>query len=98
MMYHPRDYTKQETLIAECLTEIGLRYGEQVDFYPYTVDFYLSELKWVVEADGPYGHFGKREKKRDAYLMNYDEVEYILHITATSKGAIKEMICQELNN
>ena len=52
MSFLPRDFTKQENIIAECLSDLGLRYTEQYDLYPYTVDFYIPELNMVVEADG----------------------------------------------
>ena len=37
----PRDFTKQENIIAECLDDFGLRYEQQYDFPPYTVDIYI---------------------------------------------------------
>ena len=60
-----KDYTLQENIIADCLSEFGLRYEEQYNFWPYTVDFYIPEIKWILEADGKYGHLQKRDKKRD---------------------------------
>ena len=48
----PKEYTKQENIIAECLDEFGMRYSQQTSFPPYIVDFYVSEIKMVVEADG----------------------------------------------
>ena len=50
----PRDYTKQEELIAEELSTLGLRYDQQVDVYPYTVDFFVSDVGLIIEADGIY--------------------------------------------
>ena len=64
----PRDYTKQEQLIAEELSECGLRYEQQVDVHPYTVDFFVSEIGLIIEADGIYGHLRKRDTKRDSDL------------------------------
>jgi len=55
-MILPRDYTPQENLIAECLSEFGIRYDQQVDFSPYTADFHIPDLYMVIEADGKYGH------------------------------------------
>ena len=52
----PRDYTDQENLIADCLSKFGMRYDQQVYYHPYIVDFYIPEIKMVVEADGVYGH------------------------------------------
>ena len=40
----PKDYTKQEKLIAEELVELGFRFAEQYSFFPYTVDFYVPEF------------------------------------------------------
>ena len=98
MSFLPRDFTKQENIIAECLSDLGLRYTEQYDLYPYTVDFYIPELNMVVEADGTYGHLKKRDLKRDLNLYKYDEVEHILHIKENTTKAIKEFLCQALSN
>ena len=76
----PRDYTDQENIIAGYLSEFGLRYIEQYDLYPYTVDFFIPELNMVIEADGKYGHFKKRDRKRDQFLSEQDEIEHIIHI------------------
>ena len=94
----PRDFTKQENIIAECLSDLGLRYTEQYELYPYTVDFYIPELRMIVEADGTYGHLKKRDLKRDMKLQKYNDVEYILHIKETTRKAIKEFLCQALSN
>ena len=75
----PRDYTKQEKLVEQCLDVTGLRYDNQVEFGKYTVDFYIDEIKTVVEADGIYGHLKKRDRKRDAELYKLG-VEHIIHI------------------
>ena len=39
----PKDYTKQEQLIAAELSRLGLRYDQQVEVNPYTVDFFIPE-------------------------------------------------------
>ena len=93
----PRDYTKQENIIADCLTEFGLRYDQQYEFFPYTVDFYISELKLVIEADGKYGHLKKRDVKRDVYLGRNDSVMNIFHIRDFTKERIKETLWRVLN-
>jgi very-short-patch-repair endonuclease len=85
-------------MIAECLSDLGLRYTEQYEIYPYTVDFYIPELRMIVEADGTYGHLKKRDLKRDAKLQEYNDVEYILHIKENTRKAIKEFLCQALSN
>lgn len=93
----PRDYTVQENRIAECLSEFGVRYDQQYDFYPYTVDFWIAELSMVIEADGVYGHLRKRDIMRDGELMNRDGIEYVLHIQESTKEEIKERLWQGLN-
>ena len=97
MKMRPRDYTVQENRIAECLSEFGVRYDQQYDFYPYTVDFWIAELSMVIEADGVYGHLRKRDIMRDGELMNRDGVEYVLHIQESTKEEIKERLWQGLN-
>lgn len=93
----PRDYTKQENIIGGCLSEMGIRYAEQYEFPPYTVDFFIPELNMVVEADGVMGHLKKRDAERDMFLSTHHEVEYILHINKTTKEQIKEVLWQGLN-
>ena len=93
----PKDYTDQENIIAECLSEYGLRYDQQYEFWPYTADFYISEIKMVIEADGKYGHLHKRDVKRDVFLSKCDNVNYILHIRDFTKAKIKETLWQGLN-
>ena len=93
----PKDYTKQENIIAECLDSFGLRYEQQSEFPPYTVDFYIPEIAMVVEADGKYGHLAKRDAKRDIYLGREDNIEYILHVKAFTKERIRETLWRALN-
>lgn len=93
----PRDYTKQEQLIAEELSEFGLRYEQQVDIYPYTVDFFVSEIGLIIEADGVYGHLRKRDTKRDADLMKIFGVKNILHIKDNTKEGVKDTLWLALN-
>ena len=93
----PKEYTKQENIIADCLDEFGMRYSQQTSFPPYTVDFYVSEIQRVVEADGVYGHFTKRDEKRDLDLKKYDGIDGIIHIKEITKKDIKEKLWLELN-
>ena len=93
----PKDYTKQENIIAECLSEFGIRYEQQYDFYPYTVDFWLAEISMVIEADGVYGHLRKRDVRRDRELRDQYRVEHILHIKEIIKEEITEILWQGLN-
>ena len=94
----PKDYTKQENLIAEELSRLGLRYDQQVEVYPYTVDFFIPELGMVIEADGIYGHLRKRDTKRDADLMRIYGIENILHIKDSTKEGVENTLCQVLKN
>ena len=93
----PKDYTRQENIIAECLSEFGIRYEQQYLFDPYIVDFWISDIKTVIEADGIYGHLRKRDVKRDQDLVNFGDIQYILHIKETTKKEIKEILWQGLN-
>ena len=93
----PKDYTKQEGIIGDCLSVFVMRYAQQYSFFPYTVDFYLPEINMVIEADGTYGHLKKRDLQRDMDLVNKHEVDYILHIEHEKKDEIKETLWQGLN-
>jgi very-short-patch-repair endonuclease len=93
----PRDYTKQEGLIAEELSTLGLRYEQQVDVYPYTVDFFVSEIGLIIEADGIHGHLRKRDTKRDADLMKIFGIKNILHIKDNTKEGVKDTLWLALN-
>ena len=93
----PRDYTEQENLIAKSLDDFGMRYQEQADFFPYTVDFFIPDVGMIIEADGYYGHLAKRDAKRDEYLGNHKDVDIIVHIKETTQKDIKERVWQELN-
>ena len=95
-MVLPKDYTTQENIIAECLSELGFRYDEQHAFWPYTVDFYIPELNLIIEADGKYGHLRKRDIKRDIFLSGQEEVENILHVRETTKALIKDNLLASL--
>ena len=90
----PKDYTKQEQLIAAELARLGLRYDQQVEVYPYTVDFFIPELGMVIEADGIYGHLSSQDKRRDErllYIYN-DDVHTVIHCRATTKKKIKDFL------
>jgi len=94
----PKDYTKQEQLIAKELSQLGLRYDQQVEVYPYTVDFFIPELGMIIEADGIYGHLQKRDTKRDGDLMRVYGIENILHIKDSTKEGVHNTLCQALEN
>ena len=90
------DYTKQEQIVASVLDELGLRYSQQEFFIKYLVDFWVPEIQTVIEADGLYGHFGKREKRLNEDLYSHPEIEHVLHIKETSRKKIRETICKAL--
>ena len=93
----PKDYTKQENVIAEVLSSMGLRYDQQVPIAGYIADFFVPELGLVIEADGIYGHLKKRDVKRDADIMRIYGVENILHIKENSKVGVQDTLWQALN-
>ena len=93
----PKDYTKQENIIAECLDKAGLRYAPQYEIFPYTVDFYIPEIKMIIEADGKMGHLKKRDAKRDSYLRKQFDVDDVVHIKDITKEKIEEKLWQELS-
>ena len=93
----PRDFTKQENIIADCLDKFGIRFEPQHEVFPYTVDFYIPEIKTVIEADGKIGHLKKRDKKRDIYLNKQFDVDDVIHIKEITKEQIEEKLWQELS-
>ena len=97
MMTLPKDYTAQENIIAECLSEFGLRYDQQYELLKYTVDFWIPEICLIIEADGVHGHLKKRDTKRDLALIEGTAAGWVLHLSQTTKKEIKEMIWQALN-
>lgn len=92
----PKDYTKQENIIADCLSEFGLRYDQQYSFFPYTVDFFIPELSLVVEADGIHGHFKQNDAKRDIGLLKLEEVKHVIHIRESTMESIKQHLVTSL--
>ena len=89
-MIKPRDYTDQENIIAKCLDEYGLRYDQQVEFLNYSADFYVPELKMVIEADGIYGHLRKADKIRDDKLLELEDITSVRHISSSTRISIME--------
>ena len=98
MVVRPRDYTAQENMIAECLSDFGMRYNQQHPILKYLADFWVPELKLVVEADGVYGHLKKKDQERDFNLLQRGGVQKIIHITKKTKAEIKEELWRELNS
>ena len=97
MTLPPKDFTPQEQIIAQVLDEFGIRYSQGQFFLRYVVDFLIAELGLVIEADGVYGHFAKRDMKRDLELMGHPSITNILHVKDVLYVEIKETIWQALN-
>ena len=94
----PRDYTPQENLIADVLSEFGLRYDQQVPVNQYMLDFFVPEIGLVIEADGVYGHLRKRDMRRDSEIMRVFGVSNILHIKDNTKKGVHDILCRALEN
>ena len=98
MNIKPRDFTRQENIIANCLSEMGMRFEQQKMVAQFTVDFWISDLKFVIEADGVYGHLKKRDMQRDMILMDNPDVDYVFHIRAETKKQIQEELWRALTS
>ena len=100
-MHQPhKEDTKQERYLTEALEGCGYSFVIQCDwFVPYIVDFYLPELRMVIEADGKVGHLRKADAKRDAELLAGQEIQVsqVVHISATDVHVIMEELCQVLD-
>ena len=93
MNHIAKEFTRQEQIIANILDDLGIRYAQQVPCGPFILDFVVEGVI-ALEADGAYGHFGKREKKRDEYVLScYNS---IVHIKKQSKKDIIEEIREKL--
>ena len=93
----PKDNTPQEKIIEKILDEFGLRYDTQHFLMRYVVDFWIPEINMIIEADGIYGHYKKRDIKRDMDLMELPMVQHVLHIKEVGYKDIKETLWQALN-
>ena len=91
----PSDFTKQENIIAEVLSECGLRYKEQENIGKYYADFFVPELNTVIEADGIYGHLKKADLKRDNALIDFG-VNQVIHISSSTKEKVKKELMEKL--
>ena len=83
----PQEMTPQEIKIANYLSELGLRWESQRQIGKYFVDFWIAEIGTVIEADGVYGHFAKKDKERNEFLLE-SGVDYVLHITTENSKEI----------
>ena len=95
-----KDFTPQEELTADILTEYGIRFVQQWDV-PYTnyiADFYIPELQMVLECDGAIGHLRKADEKRTEMILRkaVDEVKQVSRVDAVTKNKLKEQIWQVL--
>jgi len=95
-----KDFTPQEELTADILTEYGIRFVQQWDV-PYTnyiADFYIPELQMVLECDGAIGHLRKADDKRTEMILSkaVDEVKRVSRVDAMTKSKLKEQIWQVL--
>ena len=89
-----KSHTLQENLIARVLDEVGLRYTWQTPVGKYVPDFVITEMNVIIEADGPFRHFAKRDALPDEYLK---EAGYeIVHVKEKTYKDIKAKIWQEL--
>tara|TARA_R110000824_G_scaffold223161_2_gene410950 strand:- start:584 stop:874 length:291 start_codon:yes stop_codon:yes gene_type:complete len=79
--------TPQEVKIASYLSELGLRWESQRQVGKYFVDFWIAEIGTVIEADGVYGHFSKKDKERDSFLLD-SGVDHVLHIRSENSHEI----------
>ena len=94
-MLIPKAFTEQEEIVAVCLSELGFRYERQVEIGKYTVDFLIPDENLILEADGPYGHLKKRDKKRDEDLRGLSGYN-IIHILGHEKELVKLEIMEKM--
>ena len=87
--------TPQERIVASVINESGLRYIDQYSIGKYFADFWIAEIKMVVEADGIYGHYRNADRIRDAFLLE-NGVDFVVHIKSQSKKGIEEEFWQVL--
>ena len=95
-----KDFTPQEELTADILTEYGIRFIQQwsVPSTNYTADFYIPELHMVLECDGVIGHLRKADAKRTEVILQKatDEVKQVARVDAMTKSKLKEQVWQVL--
>jgi very-short-patch-repair endonuclease len=83
----PTEMTPQEVKIANYLSELGLRWESQRQVGKYFVDFWIAEIGTVIEADGVYGHFAKKDAERDSFLLD-SGIDQVLHIKSENSSEI----------
>ena len=60
--------TDAHVAVVKALERVGLGLQVEVEFPPYRVDIYLPDYHLVVEVDGPVGHSGRENDRRDKAL------------------------------
>ena len=96
----PTEMTPQEVKIANYLSELGLRWESQRQIGKYFVDFWIAEIGTVIEADGVYGHFSKKDQERNEFLL-VNGVDSVVHITAEHEQDIRrdiDVFLEEVSN
>jgi very-short-patch-repair endonuclease len=95
-----KDFTPQEELAADILTEYGIRFVQQwsVPYTNYVADFYIPELHMVLECDGAIGHLRKADAERTEVILRkaVGEVKQVSRVDAVTKSKLKEQIWQVL--
>ena len=67
--------TPAQLMVAGWLQDMGMGFSlEAEEFYPYTVDIYVSDLNLAIELDGP-SHMKKKNQKRDDHIKEHHEVD-----------------------
>ncbi len=88
--------TSLELALALLLDEAGIDYREQVCFGRYVVDFWVSDLQTVFEADGLFWHADLvREARRDQYLLSHGAIS-VIHWNEDDLAPWISMIQQEV--
>lgn len=64
-----KSMTATEIKLKNEVERIGYIVDMSAQFGKYVVDLYIAEIHVAVEYDGPSHTFKKRDKARDAYLM-----------------------------
>jgi len=87
-------FTNKQIKVNNWINEIGFQTEMEKVFGKYCVDIYIPELNWVIELDG-FGHWAKKDEKRDNYLYSEFKISYIIHLTdynKLTKGVLEQII------
>ena len=93
----PKDFTNQENILADILSELGIRYERQYQVGKYILDFFLPEPEQIcIEADGPtLNHYGKKAKKRDQDLLDMGVLK-VIHLKSQTRQRLKDELLEKL--